>query len=234
MKKFIILFLFLVVIGGIMVSPLFRITRINVHNIIALSSGQVIGLINESENIFAFRSGRAATAIGSNPFVYRVTLSKNYLLREVNIYIIERETIGYIQFSEGQYLHVDNSGRVLAVSNEPRSQLPIAVGLNFSGFLVGEVLEALQEEAFYIMATLAGLFITYGISQNEVKINIVDTSNIRLIYGNIIVNLGLPQDLDEKIRILLSILPKVTPFRYIGGSLNIRDINEQWVFSVLT
>ena len=234
MKKILILVLVVLTLVGILASPIFNISHIEITNIDELSYQQVLMMIDEPANIFAFNRRRASDAIILNPYVYHVAISKNYISREINIHITERSTIGYVRFSEGQYLRVDNTGLVLSVVNYRQLPRPVVAGLDFTTFRVGEPLEVAAYGVFNTIATMAGLFLTYDIDDYALQIDITDPANLRLNYGNIIISLGQPRDLEEKLRILIPILPEIAPFRNIGGHLNISDINSQWIFSILT
>ncbi|MCL1996080.1 MAG: FtsQ-type POTRA domain-containing protein [Defluviitaleaceae bacterium] len=235
MKKVIILILVIVTLGGILASPIFHISNFNIVYISELAPEQILAMIDDQHpNIFAFNRRQAVAAIAQSPAVYRVTISKSYINRQININITERRTVGYVRFSQSQYLQVDNTGLVLSVANYRSLPRPIVAGLDFTTFMVGERLEVAGHGVFQTMATMAGIFLAYDIDMDALYIDITDPSNLRLNYGNIIISLGPPQDLEEKIRILIPILPELALFRTIGGHLDISDINAQWVFRILT
>ena len=235
MKKILILIAVIISLGAIFASPIFHVASFNIENINELTREQVLAAMGEYHpNIFAFSSRQAQEMIAQSPHVYRVVISKNYINRQVSINIVERMTISYVRFSEGQYLQVDNTGLVLSVVNYRALQRPVVAGLDFTTFMLGERLDVASYGVFHTIATMAGLFLAYDIDIDTLYIDISDSSNLRLNYGNVLISLGLPQDLEQKMRILIPILPELSLFRTIGGHLDISDINSQWVFRILT
>lgn len=231
MKKFLIsLVLILVVLISLMSTPLFNIQGINVYGNTSVSDNQVRGYIPFG-NIFTFSARSAREQLLQNPYVYRMTSSRNFLTREININIIEREKIGYVHFSENHYLAIDREGRVLEVLEQRSSTLPEITGLNFPPFRLGELLEVEAPHIFNTISYLTSLFITYQ-TPSDIAIDISAGQQIMLNYGLISINLGTNDELDEKIRTMLSILPSIENFKNIGGTLDISNLEGQWFFSL--
>lgn len=237
MKKFFFVFILIGCFIMLFASPLGNISQVNVNGANVLSYEDITTLIsNEPTNIITFNNRRAVNNINTNPYVHRATISKNYFTRTLNINITERITVAYARFIDGNYLHIDKEGRVLAVSSYPTTSLPIVTSLNFTQFIVGQLLSETGgvETDFLTIAYLASIFITYEINQQTLQINASDANFLRLNYGNVIVSLGAPQNLHQKMRIVISTLPLFEAWRYLGGHLNISDVNLQWTFTVLT
>ena len=229
MKKFLIVLLTALVIIGFLASPIMNIRYVNVYGNNNLSTASIINAIPEPTHIIAYSRRRAIEQIlNTHPLVYRASITRDFISREITIDITERIVIAYVRFSEEQYLHIDIEGRVLTTSTYSGPSLPIVSGLYFTSFSLGEYLE-IEEENLYILATLATLLTTYNI--NSMIVEIQDISNIRMRYGNVSINLGNAQNLDEKIRVFIAALPYVSYFRNIGGILHIYDINSQWRLS---
>jgi len=236
MRKFFIVIVIVVGVVGLLASPLLSIQRIDVVNNSILSERQVLNLLPNdlSDNVLAFSTRQATASILENPYVQRVRIIKNFWERTITIELVERTVVAYVQFSSNQFLHIDREGRVLEVSSAIPQPLPIVTQLDFADFMLGEVLQVENKESFNILAVLAGIFLAYNIEQEIMRVDISDIHNLRLHYGNIVVNLGTMDDIEEKIRIMQSILPEINHFRDMGGILNIPDIRGQWVFELLT
>lgn len=215
-------------------SPLFNIRAININNNDVVTETQIINMIGDTNNMLAFSKRNAINSIYNSPYIESVSISKDYINREIYIDIVERVTIGYIQFSQDIFLFIDKEGRVLEVNSFFTKPLPIVVGLNFSEFTLGEILEIENEDAFYIVSTLAYLFDIYNIEQDIVRVDVSDPQNIHFYYGQIAINMGNVEDIDKKVRIVNSILPEIIHWKNIGGNLDVTDINNSWVFQILT
>lgn len=215
-------------------SPLFNIRIININNNDVVTETQIINMIGDTNNMLAFSKRNAKNAIYKNPYIESVSISKDYINREINIEIVERVTIGYIQFNQDTFLFIDQEGRVLEVNSYFTRPLPIVVGLDFSEFTLGEILEIENEDAFYIVSTLAYLFDIYDIEQDIVRVDVTDAQNIHFYYGQIAINIGTVDDIDKKVRIVNSILPELIHWKDIGGNLDVTNIDNDWVFQILT
>ena len=228
MKKILIILLTALSIIGFLASPIMNVRYVNIYGNNALTTSAIMNTIPEPTHILSYSRRRAVDSIlSTHPLAYRVSLTRDFFRREININIIERIVIAYVMFSENQYLHIDIEGRVLTTSTYIGPELPIVSGLYFSSFSLGETLQ-IEKDNLYILATLSTLLTTYNV--NSMFVEIEDVSNIRMRYGNIFINLGNAQNLDEKIRVFIATLPYVSQFRNIGGTLHIYDINSQWRF----
>lgn len=226
-----------VLIVGIIVllrSPLFDIVEINIINNDVVTDSQILNIIGDTTNMLAFSRSNVRNTLLSNPYIESVVIRKDYMNRKIDIEIVERVTIGYIQFTQDQFLYIDKYGRVLEVNSFFARPLPIVVGLTFSEFVLGEILEIDNEYAFYVVTILAYLFERYGIEQDIVRVDISDSNNIRFYYGQIGINIGGVEDIGQKVRAVQAILPELALLKNVGGNLDIRSIHRPWVFQLLT
>jgi len=225
-----------IIIGIIILvhSPLFEIQEINILGNSVVTDSQILNVVDTSTNMISFSRNSSRNSLLRNPYIESVVIKKDFINREITIEIVERVTIGYIQFTQDQFLYIDKYGRVLEVNSFFTRPLPIVVGLTFSEFVLGEILEIANEDAFSVVTILAYLFDKYDIEQDIVRVDISDSSNIRFYYGQIGINIGTVEDIDQKVRIVQAILPELTPMKTIGGNLDIRSIHRPWVFQLLT
>ena len=235
MKKLILTLSIIIAVAlGFMATPLFNIQLVNVYGNNIVSDAYIRSHVAQG-NIFVHSSRDTREGLEVNPYIYRVTTRRNFTRRHVNVYVIEREQVAYIHFNNAHYLYIDREGRVLEVNTSRQSDLPVVVGLSFSAFTLGELLEIDNTSAFNTISHLAGLFLTYDIDTDMITIDVSQPNNTRLNYGSIIVNLGSDSShsgMDEKLRTVLAILPSVSHFKNIGGTLNVSYLNGQWFFAL--
>ena len=218
-------------------SSAFYITNINIHGNNNLSNSQIINILEEeNSNIFLFNINSALTNLHNNPYVHQATIVKDHINRQINVNIIERTQTGYVRFATDNYLRIDRDGIVMSTTDTIAEHVPVIVGLNFISFTLGEPIHDMNQQVFDIIAEFANIFFAYDIDPFFVTIDPTDLNNIRLIYGNIIVNLGSVSDLAEKFRIFVSIsdAPEIYFHKQIGGQLNITNIYRNWTFNILT
>lgn len=214
-------------------SPLFYIRAINITNNNVVTESQIISSIGNETNMLAFSKRNTKNILLNNPYIKDVNIRKNYISREIDIDIVERLVIGYIQFSQDIFLYIDEEGRVLEVNSFFTIPRPILAGLNFSEFTLGEILEIENEEGFYIVTTLSYLFDIYEIEKDIVRLDVSDSNNIRIYYDQIVINIGTMHDIDYKVRIVREVLPELAHMRNIGGRLDIRYVDRPWIFELL-
>ena len=232
MKKFLILLLTVLGIIVFLASPIMNVRYVHIYGNNAVSTSTILNTIQEPSHIISYSSRRAEEIlVNSLPHIYRANVNRNLFSRELIIEIVEKKVIAYVLFSEEQYLHIDIEGTVLATSTYTSPNLPIITGLNFTNFGLDERLD-ISDESLYVLAQFATFFTAYDVT--GVTVNTEDINNLRLYYGNILVNLGNNIDLDTKIRAFIAAIPSVSHFRNIGGTLHIDDINGQWRFELLS
>ena len=221
----------------IALTELFDITYIHIHGNNSMTNEQVLNsLEKENSNIFLFNRFRAMTNLQSNLHVYTSTVTKDYINRQINVNIIERVQIAYIRFAYGSYLRIDRNGFVMSTTDTVEHNAPVITGLNLTSFFLGDYLSAVNSQTLYIISRFAEIFLAYDVDPFLVTVDPTDLNNIRLVYGQIVVNLGDSLNLAEKFRIFLSVtaIPDIYVHRYAGGQLNITNIYRNWTFNLLT
>ena len=236
MKK-IMLFvvLLLIAVSAFAFSPFFIIDEITIQGNNNIQLNELgYALQQNSDNIWLFSINQARHNILQLPYAQNVYITKNFINRSLHIYLIERQTIGYIEFNQDTFLFIDKEGIVLEIAPSPSRPLPTILGLNFDGFLLGNALNVENQQIFYKISYITNWLIAYDMERTISSIDVSDLFNIKLLYGNIVINIGDFNDINSKIRVAKSLLPQITSFKQIGGSLNIVDINRQWFFELLT
>ena len=231
-KIFIILLIIVLVLGGILFSPLFSIKTINVEGCEHFTEGEILEMagLSENQNIFAFNARKARKNLKENTYIEDVTFDMNYP-SEVNVTVKERKVRGYVPYM-GSYLYIDEYGRVLDIREDMTEALPVVYGLDFSGFTLGELLETNNEEAFDIIVKIAQLMTKYNLLDMVVNIDVSDTKNIKATVNKVEVTLGEITDIDQKIRTMTEIIKNIP--EKDRGTLDLSDLSKPWVFKYLT
>ncbi|MDR3239737.1 MAG: FtsQ-type POTRA domain-containing protein [Clostridiales bacterium] len=217
-------------------SPLFRIRNIEITGNQALSEEMVLQALGltKSVNILFYNTRSAVRNIQKNQFLEKITLRK-IPPSTISVNIQERQVCGYVPYM-GSYLFIDKDGRVIHISSSFQEELPLVVGLRFSGFHLGELLEVNNQDAFDIIVILTRLFQKYELDDQMIgKMDVSDVNDVHLTAYNIDVAIGGLEDADAKIRTLKEIILHQLPNApRVKGSLDIREIGGQYIFKALT
>ena len=212
----------------ILLSPLFNISRVTVEGNYRISGDEIqskLGLAAPSEvNIFLFNT-RSSLRRLNNPYIESASISKDYLAREITVTLIERRLAGFVEFSPGQYLFIDENGLVLETATAFTQSLPIVVGLDFAGFTVGSRLDVTNERAFENLVAISRLLSRHGVEADVVRVDVNDSSNIRLFINELDVSFGDITNGDQKIQTLIQILGSFEG-EDVRGTLDISDITR--------
>ncbi|MCL2616498.1 MAG: FtsQ-type POTRA domain-containing protein [Defluviitaleaceae bacterium] len=222
----------------ILLSPLFSVTSITIegnYRITDESLRRYLGLAAPSAvNIFLYNSRAAVNSI-SNPYIQSVAIRKSYLNREIKIVANERRLAGFVEFSPGQYLFIDENGLVLEIATSFTEQLPIVVGLDFTSFTVGAPLQVVNERAFESLVAISRLLSRHEMESDVVRVDVNDSSNIRLFIHDLDISFGDTSNGDQKMRTLIEILNRIEGEGIQGvGTLDISDISRNSILRHLT
>lgn len=224
------------IIIAILSSPLFSIENISIkgNKNVPIETILQEGNIKKGNNLFSFSISKFKKALSNNAYIEDISVEKKYFAKTLIINIKEREIKGYVSFTENQYLYIDKDGRVLDVKSSFTEKKPIIVGLNFSKFNVGEILNVKNETTFNIVVALSRIFTKYDINSEIIRIDVSDEQNIHFYYGKIDIQIGSITDIDKKVRIIKTILPQLEKNKDIGGYLDIKNVDGYWPFKILT
>lgn len=202
--------LFLIVIAAAVVislTVLFKIDDIQVVGTSCYTAQQVTqaGGIEKGENLFLAKTSQAEKQISKKlPYVGTVKVSRKFPA-EIVIRVSAAAACGAIE-NNGKYAVISNEGKVLEVTDKLPQNCANIKGAQVLNATAGEKIvfkEAAQETNIKnVIQTL---------SANKIqKITAMDFSKsnkIQVVYENrITINLGLPSDLDYKIRFAENIL----------------------------
>ncbi len=139
------------------------------------------------------------------PFVERmdVVVQSNDTIR-INVY--EKALAGYVQYL-GRYMYFDNKGVVVEASKVMTKGIPQVTGLSFDHVVVHEKLPVENEQIFQNILTITKLLNKYNVLCDRIQFD--KNYNVTLGYGEVKVNIGALENLDEKLMQLPQILPSL-------------------------
>lgn len=202
--------LFLIVLGAavtLSLTVLFQIHSIQVTGTSRYSQEQIISAcgIQTGENLFLAKTKKAEAAIEQKlPYIGNVKVSRK-LPAEISIQVESAPVAGAVE-TNGSYILLTASGKVLEQTKSPPEKCTMIVGLALSSATPGK-------QAVYKEASSKALYeqLAAAIKNNSLasvtKIDISDPYRILMVYdGRITMNLGSSADLDYKIRFGKTIL----------------------------
>lgn len=207
---FFYLFTFLTVLTAavaLSLTVLFKINSIEVQGTSRYSAEEIIRIsgIRKGDNLFLTKTREAGQKIQSSlPYIGTAKVSRS-LPAKIRITVSEETVSGAVEYNQ-KYAIVGASGKVLELADAVPEGCPVIKGLKLSSAQVGKNIvyqDSSQETIFRDLMEAI-------VSTKMEKITEIDLSNsykIQVLYdGRIIMNLGLPNDFEYKLRYAKSIL----------------------------
>ena len=201
-------------------------------------------VVSRDEIIERLGADRTTNVLFFNPRTARNRILENLYIADVNIarglpnrlyvYVQERRLAAYIEHAPGMFLYIDDFGRVLEIRSFMVQPLPIVVGLNFTHFAIGEVLDVPDRTAFNIVTQYAQLIYRHGLICQVSYINVSDTANTRILVGYVEFNVGCLTDAEAKIRTIASIMEEMPGAEQARGFVDLTEIRDEYFFVILT
>ena len=196
--------LFLVVLGAavtLSLTVLFQIHSIQVTGTSRYSQEQIISAcgIQKGENLFLAKTKQAEASIGQKlPYIGSVKVSRR-LPAEISIQVETAQVAGAVE-TNGSYVLLNASGKVLEQTKQPPENTTMIVGLALSSAAPGKQAVYKDASSRALYEQLASLIKTHSLA-SITKIDISDPYRILMVYdGRVTMNLGSSADLDYKIR----------------------------------
>lgn len=198
---------FAFVVTAVLLSPLFRISRVDVVGNNALLQAEILRAANLEigSSIFAFSARNVSNNIAELPYIHNVSITRE-LPNVVSIEIHERVAIANIQnpIDTAAYILTDGVGFALELRQNPDPNLPIILGLDLEYSFIGQHLHTSNPTIFSDLLLLSQLFSTY-----EFFPRIIDFSNPRDIimrHNNFEIDFGSMDEADRKVRYLQAVV----------------------------
>jgi len=229
-----------VVIGGIMlaavlflVSPVFYIQEVVIQGNSRISSADIeqkLGL-NSTSNILLLNTGAARRRIMGNLYIGNVSFRRD-LPRRLYVTVFERRPSAYVEHM-GNFLVLDDFGRVLKVRSNIQETLPLLEGLQFTRSQLGEILDVSNATDFDSVVLYTQLLVNYGLIHHISHINVSDPSNIRILVNYLEFHVGGSADADEKVRAIVEVLDRLPDAGRTRGFVDMRDTRAQFSLELL-
>jgi cell division septal protein FtsQ len=188
--------------------------------------------IGENTHLLLYNARNARRRIMLNNYVGDVRIERAMPGR-LYVNVVERRLTAYVEHMPGSFLFLDDTGRVLEIRNFFTEPLPVLIGLQFTRFQIGEVLEVPDPAAFNVIVQYTQLLYHYGLINQVSHINVADASSIRILIHNIEFDVGGVTNADEKVRVIVQVLETMPNVGLIPGFMNLREIRPQYSFEIL-
>ncbi|MDR2183209.1 MAG: FtsQ-type POTRA domain-containing protein [Clostridiales bacterium] len=233
-KSFVVLFLFALLAFtavAVLISPLFEIRQIEVVGNSTIATEDILGRaqLETGQNMLAFSANVVRAQINQLPFVSQVDVVREFPDRVI-ITVRERVPVANIRVAHSAtYLLIDDGGMVLESGSTSAPALPVAIGVDFANFAVGEYLEVENDLVFRDMLRLYRLFTRYDFFPKTVDMS--NPADIVFYTDNLSIFFGSMSDMDRKIQYISAIKARFSP--EARGFIEIRDINERPRFGLI-
>ena len=216
---------------AVLISPLFEIRQIDIIGSSFICDEAILShaQLETGQNMLAFSASTVREQINQLPYVQDVDVVREFPDRIV-ITVEERIPIANIRVAHSAtYLLIDDAGMVLESASAPAPALPVAIGIDFASFSVGEYLDVEDNLVFRDMLRLSRLFARYSFFPDIVDMSnpvdiVFQTENLNIFFGNM-------SDMDRKIQYISAIKEQFSP--ETRGFIDIRDIGRPPRFGLI-
>ena len=230
-----------VVIGGIMlagvlalVSPIFLVQEVVIQGNVRISQSEIRERleIGNNSNILMFNTGAARNRILGNFYIGDVSFRRD-LPGRLYVTVQERRLSAYIEHTPGNFLVLDDAGRVLEIRSNLVEPLPLLEGVQFTRFQLGEVLEVQNATDFANIVHYTQLLIRHDLIHRVTHINVADPANIRILVNYMEFHVGGVADADEKVRTIAAMLEQSPDAGIMRGFVDMRVRRSEYFFVLL-
>ena len=210
----------------LMISPLFDVQHVTVEGNAVVATDTILETagLKEPVNIFSVMSGQTAKKLNAIPYIKSARIVKEYP-NSIRVVVEERTARGHVELAHmDTYLLVDGEGMVLGTQTAWTDKLPVIIGLDFSEFAVGHILETQNPEAFDTMVRLSQLFVKNEM-EGVAKVDVSDNKDIHVYIQNVDVLFGSMDYADVKVQILRELAANHIPADY-RGFLDMRAVTD--------
>ena len=138
------------------------------------------------------------------PFVDSVEVSM-VSPSHVKIRVYEKMMIGYVEYM-GSNLYFDKDGTVVESSTEILDGVPCIKGLKFDTLTLYQPLNVANTEVFEVLLSMTQMMKKYELEPDAITLK-NDSTEVVLTFGNVRINLGSGQNMDEKASRIKTLLP---------------------------
>lgn len=205
---FIILLLFLIAGGIWYLLTEYKVTELEVQGNVHYTSDEVANMVlpggirNNSIYLKLWFRNREMKDI---PFVE--TMDVDIVSHhKIKVTVYEKALAGCIEYL-GMYMYFDRDGMVVESSSQLTEGVPQIKGLTFDYVVLYEPLPVENEEIFSEILKVTQLLEKYELAADQIYFSA--SGNVTLYFGQVRVNMGGEDYIDEKVMELLEILPNL-------------------------
>jgi len=190
--------------------------------------------VDLTTNLLFFNAGSARSRLMENLYIAEVNFRRDLPGRRLYVDVRERRLAAYVEHTPGSFLYIDEQGRVLEVRQYTSGTRPVVVGLSFTLFARGEILEVPDANAFAVATEYALHIYNHGLINHVTYIDVSDISNIRIVVGNIEFNVGSVNIAESRVRVIAGMLPEIPDIEFARGFVDLSEIRGQYFFEIIT
>lgn len=222
-----------VVVLGITLSltVFFKTARFEVNGKTRYDKQDIINAcgIKEGENIFIADKKRASeNIVNAFPYIAQADVSFGFPDRIV-IDVTEGKARYMVKYAKKEFCVVSKEGRILKIAKKKISDLPLVKGLTLKSNVPGTYVEYSEKSMSTALEAIVESVDNCGL-KDLTEINVSDKANLTFTYdGRVLVKLGVPEDIDYKVRTAKSIITdKLDPNNtgIIEGTLDVSQCKE--------
>lgn len=220
------------ILGVFICSPFFNIQEIVIIGNDKYDKTEILSKIEvwEGDNLIFVNTRDKKEILNDDSYVANVRIKKKFP-STLEISLEERKLRAYVPYM-GDYLYIDEEGRVLETRSAYYESLPEVYGLKFSYFRVGEILPSENTEGLEIVLQLSQMMQKYDLLGMTLKIDVSNLAVIQVTVNQVKVTLGTTENIDQKVRTMAEVMKTIpTSDR---GTLDLSDLNKSIVFQYLT
>ena len=206
---------------------LFKTEKIEVEGNSFYSEDQILSYANVAlqSNIFVGKMTATPDKIAEKlPYVESAKV--DFVVPDTIKITITDAVPSYVIINDGKFLLISSKGRILDVMADNSSNYPVLSSSSLKNTTVGDYVSYSDENVPVILEEISD-----SLSKNEFKgitgIDVTNTANIKLVYDNrIAVIIGLPEDIDYKIRTAMAIITEKLDPNKTGAIYGTLDVSS--------
>ncbi len=232
-KIYICIIVTIILLFLISMSPIFSITSVNVTGNEIVPTNEILeetNLVVMNKNIFTYPVNKYESELKNNAYFSDVNI-KRIFPNQIDITITEKSLDFYTLYSNNTYLYMNEDGTVMDAQKNYSISKPIIKGLEFDTFTIGQPLVVKNTEALECAKTITNTIKRYGSFDEQIVIDVSDTSNIHILVNNVNIVFGDISNCDLKIRRSIAAIPAIDPS--LKGYLYVDDVNRNTYFKIV-
>jgi len=217
-----------------MFSPFFFMRELIISGDINVTRNEITERLDVdfTTNLLFFNTRAARSRLLENLYIADVDFRRE-LPGRLYVHVRERRLAAYVEHTPGSFLYIDERGRVLEVRSFTSGTRPIVVGLDFTRFALGEVLDVPDAGAFTVATEYALHIYHHGLVDRVSYIDVSDMENIRILVGYIEFNVGNITDAESRVRVIAGILAEMPDVDFARGFVDLRETRGEYFFEIL-